>query len=62
MSIGNFKLKKQAKAGGGDRYTGELGGDTLDIYIPQVVSRPDGASEPLPELVVTVTPVICTNS
>lgn len=51
---GTFTLKKAAKSGGGDRYTGTLAGESLDIYIPQVVSRPENASSPLDSLTVTI--------
>jgi len=51
---GKFTLKKAAKSSGGDRYTGTLGGESLDIYIPQVVSRPEGASTPKEALTITV--------
>ncbi len=53
-TTGKFTLKKAAKSSGGDRYTGTLAGESLDIYIPQVVSRPEGASEPLAALTITV--------
>ena len=53
-TAGKFTLKKPAKSSGGDRYTGTLGGESLDVYIPQVVSRPDGAATPLQDITITV--------
>lgn len=53
-TTGSLTLKKAAKASGGDRYTGELKGESLDIYIPQVVSRPEGASSPVEVLKIVV--------
>ncbi len=53
-TTGAFTLKKAAKSSGGDRYTGTLGGEALDVYIPQVVSRPDGAAEPKAKITITV--------
>lgn len=53
-TTGTFTLKKAAKSSGGDRYTGTLAGESLDIYIPQVVSRPEGSSTPKDSLTITV--------
>jgi hypothetical protein len=36
-----FKLEKQARSGGGDKYLAE-GNDKFNIYFPQAISRVDG--------------------
>mmetsp|Transcript_895 Transcript_895/g.1957 ORF Transcript_895/g.1957 Transcript_895/m.1957 type:complete len:330 (+) Transcript_895:101-1090(+) len=52
IARGDFSLKQKAKSKGGDKYSGELNGNTqqgsfpLDIYIPQPISR-NGATEPI---------------
>ena len=44
-------LTRPARKSGGDRYEAQLGGDTMVIYVPQVISRPEG--QPLEKIKVT---------
>ena len=47
-------LTKPAKSKGGDRYDGETeAGETINIYVPQSISRPDN-TKPVDEIVLTL--------
>jgi hypothetical protein len=47
-------LTKPAKSKGGDRYDGETeAGETINIYVPQSISRPDNG-KPVDEIVLTL--------
>ena len=53
MTTINFKLEREAKKQGGDRYTGNVDGEErpMVVYIPQTISRPDG--DPIKTLAIT---------
>ena len=47
-------LTKPARKSGGDRYDGETEkGESINIYVPQSISRPDGG-KPVDEIVLTI--------
>jgi len=48
-----MELERPAKKDGGDRYKGKCDGNEILFYVPQSVSRPDGAN-PVPKLNVTL--------
>jgi hypothetical protein len=40
-----LELKKEAKSRGGDRYSGAVDGESMDVYIPQCITRVSGPAK-----------------
>lgn len=47
-------LARMAKHAGGDRYEGEFQGSDYTQYLPQNITRPNNAPEPIQKAVITV--------
>lgn len=52
MNKATFKLFKAAAKKGGDRYTGEIGGEEVTVYLPQSITRDGGT--PAPTIIISV--------